>query len=154
VLNLKASPTPMKASSLKNVFDGAGCDNDTKDAVIDQTHAQDEENKFKVYSSRWIMLIHMSILNLLSDWTCYSVAPIAVLTAEKFGHDVDPESLVTVFLSANAMASACEPAILGRLGLRRTVVFGALLLMVGSIIKSGGSPLLGQSLGDGDGECI
>jgi len=141
----------VKASSLKNVFDGAGCDNDTKDAVIDQTHAQDEENKFKVYSSRWIMLIHMSILNLLSDWTCYSVAPIAVLTAEKFGHDVDPESLVTVFLSANAMASACEPAILGRLGLRRTVVFGALLLMVGSIIKSGGSPLLGQSLGDGDG---
>ncbi|KAL7464042.1 hypothetical protein ACHAXS_004389 [Conticribra weissflogii] len=140
-----------KASSLHKILDGPGGDDDAKDAAVDLTQAEDEENKFKVYSSRWIMLMYMSVLNLLSDWTCYSVAPIAVLTADKFGSNVDPESLVTVFLSANAVASACEPAILGRLGLRRTVVFGALLLMVGSIIKSGGSPLMGQSLGDGDG---
>ena len=79
----------------------------------------------------------MSLLNLLSDWTCYSVAPIAMLTQEAFG-DVDPESLVTVFLGANAVASAMEPAILGRLGLRRTVLFGGFLLMMGSIVKSGG----------------
>ncbi|KAL7453280.1 hypothetical protein ACHAWC_006678 [Mediolabrus comicus] len=81
------------------------------------------------------MLAYMSMLNLLSDWTCYSVAPIALLTIDAFG-EVDPESLVTVFLGANAVASAMEPAILGRLGLRRTVVFGAALLMIGSIIKS------------------
>jgi hypothetical protein len=95
-------------------------------------------DEYKVYSARWIMLLYMSLLNLLSDWTCYSVAPIAMLTMKAFG-DVDPESLVTVFLGANAVASAMEPAILGRLGLRRTVVFGAMLLMVGSIIKSGGA---------------
>ena len=83
------------------------------------------------------MLFYMSLLNLLSDWTCYSVAPIAILTQQAFG-EVDPESLVTVFLGANAVASAMEPAILGRLGLRRTVVFGSMLLMLGSIVKSGG----------------
>jgi len=95
------------------------------------------EEEYKVYSARWIMLLYMSMLNLLSDWTCYSVAPIALLTMDAFG-EVDPESLVTVFLFANAIASAMEPAILGRLGLRRTVIFGAALLMIGSIIKSGG----------------
>ena len=94
---------------------------------------------FRVYWQRWIMLLYMSLLNLLSDWTCYSVAPIALLTKEAFG-EIDPELLVTLFLGANAFASACEPIILARLGLRRTVLFGALLLMIGSIVKSGGVP--------------
>eukprot|EP00531_Pseudo-nitzschia_arenysensis_P017597 CAMPEP_0116151906 /NCGR_PEP_ID=MMETSP0329-20121206/20361_1 /TAXON_ID=697910 /ORGANISM="Pseudo-nitzschia arenysensis, Strain B593" /LENGTH=1276 /DNA_ID=CAMNT_0003648579 /DNA_START=268 /DNA_END=4098 /DNA_ORIENTATION=+ len=94
---------------------------------------------FKVYWQRWIMLFYMSILNLLSDWTCYSVAPISLLTEEAFG-EIDPERLVVVFLGANAVASACEPMILARLGLRRTVLLGALLLTIGSNIKSGGLP--------------
>lgn len=108
--------------------------NNGKEINID--HLLDDEH-YTVYNARWIMLAYMSMLNLLSDWTCYSVAPIALLTIDAFG-EVDPESLVTVFLGANAVASAMEPAILGRLGLRRTVVFGAALLMIGSIIKSGG----------------
>jgi len=94
---------------------------------------------FQVYWQRWIMLFYMSILNLLSDWTCYSVAPISLLTEEAFGN-IDPERLVVVFLGANAVASACEPMILARLGLRRTVLLGAFLLTIGSIIKSGGLP--------------
>mmetsp|Transcript_19947 Transcript_19947/g.41986 ORF Transcript_19947/g.41986 Transcript_19947/m.41986 type:complete len:843 (+) Transcript_19947:263-2791(+) len=103
----------------------------------DLSHLLPPDDKFEVYNSRWIMLLYMSLLNLLSDWTCYSVAPIALLTQKAFG-EVDPESLVTIFLGANAVASAAEPAILGRLGLRKTVVFGAMLLMTGSIVKSGG----------------
>ena len=98
-----------------------------------------QEKGFKVYWQRWIMLLYMSILNLLSDWTCYSVAPIALLTEEAFGN-IDPERLVVVFLGANAVASACEPIILARLGLRRTVLFGSLLLLIGSVVKSGGIP--------------
>lgn len=116
----------------------------------DDDGLQDEH--FKVYWARWIMLMYMSLLNLLSDWTCYSVAPIALLTQEAFG-DLDPETLVTIFLAANAFASACEPIILSRLGLRRTVLFGALLLMVGSIIKSGGMPpIIQPDLEKGRGE--
>ncbi|KAL3918364.1 MAG: hypothetical protein SGILL_004272 [Bacillariaceae sp.] len=98
-----------------------------------------ERQVFKVYWQRWIMLMYMSALNLLSDWTCYSVAPISLLTEEAFGN-IDPERLVVIFLGANAVASACEPLILARLGLRRTVLLGGLLLMVGSIVKSGGLP--------------
>ena len=117
----------------------------------DLTHLLPPEDEYKVYSSRWIMLFYMSLLNLLSDWTCYSIAPIAILTIKAFG-DVDPEKLVTVFLGANAVASAAEPAILGRLGLRRTVLFGGFLLMLGSIVKSGGfKTLLMSSTAAGSG---
>ena len=118
-------------------------------ADIDIDHLLGEET-YKVYNARWIMLFYMSILNLLSDWTCFSVAPIAILTLDAYG-ELDPESLVTVFLGANAVASAMEPAILGRLGLRRTVLFGAALLMIGSIIKSGG---LFSSIDAGEDEDI
>lgn len=94
----------------------------------------------------------MSLLNLLSDWTCYSVAPIALLTEEAFGR-INAEQLVVVFLCANGVATACEPIILSRLGLRRTVLFGALLLMIGSIVKSGGMPPIIQAdLQKGEGE--
>jgi hypothetical protein len=97
---------------------------------------------------------HALLLSLLkqSDWTCYSVAPISVLTQEAFGH-INPEQLVVVFLCANAISTACEPIILSRLGLRRTVLCGALFLMMGSIIKSGGiPPLIQPHLEKGYGE--
>jgi hypothetical protein len=103
-----------------------------------------EERGFQVYWRRWLMLLYMSVLNLLSDWTCYSVAPISLLTEEAFGN-IDPERLVVVFLGANALGSISEPIILSRLGLRRTVLFGSLLLMIGSIVKSGGVPPILQS---------
>jgi MFS family permease len=132
-----------------------------------------EEKTFEVYWQRWIMLMYMSFLNLLvslvcahfgvlvycfitsyrsivfklhfqSDWTCYSVAPIAMLTEEAFGN-INPELLVVVFLCANVFGTACEPIILSRLGLRRTVLFGSLLLMIGSIVKSGGLPPIIQA---------
>jgi Major Facilitator Superfamily len=107
---------------------------------------------FKVYWKRWLMLFYMSVLNLLSDWTCYSVAPIAFLTREAFG-SIDPEQLVVVFLVANAIATASEPILLARLGLRRTVIFGALLLMIGSVVKSGGfPPIIASNLQKGKGE--
>lgn len=87
-----------------------------------------------------------------SDWTCYSVAPIALLTEEAFG-SINPEQLVVIFLCANGLSTACEPIILSRLGLRRTVLFGALLLMIGSIVKSGGMPPIIQAdLQKGQGE--
>jgi Major Facilitator Superfamily len=99
-----------------------------------------------------IFLQYMSLLNLLSDWTCYSVAPIALLTEEAFGR-INAEQLVTIFLVANAVASACEPMILARLGLRRTVLFGSLLLMIGNITKSGGMPpIIQTTLKKGSGE--
>ena len=45
-----------------------------------------------------------------------------------------------MFLIASSIGTALEPYILGRLGLRRTIVFGAFSNMLGNLIKSGGLP--------------
>jgi hypothetical protein len=82
----------------------------------------------------------------------FSVAPIAHLTSEAFG-SIDQNNLLWYLLVANAVATACEPILLARLGLRRTVIFGALLLMLGSIVKSGGlAPIVASNLEKGKGE--
>jgi len=100
---------------------------------------------YRVYRERWLMLFYLSLLNLLSDWTGLSVAPIATITSRAYNSDDDyiyandnnvqmyiqPEALVTVFLIASSIGTALEPWILGRLGLRRTIVFGAFCNMLG-----------------------
>ncbi len=109
-----------------------------------------QTNSYTLYWRRWLMLMYISLLNLLSDWTCFSIAPISTLTATTF-QIVNPEHLVTVFLLANTIATATEPIILSRFGLRSTIVFGSFLLMIGNIVKSGGIPgILGPGLGDND----
>lgn len=114
-------------------------------AVSDNNQQEEEgggetkNDEYTIYPTRYLMLAYMSILNLLSDWTCYSMAPMARLTKLKFGDGVDPEGLVTVFLLANTVSTILEPAILGRLGLRRTILVGSLLLMCGSMVKSSGA---------------
>ncbi|GKY95428.1 hypothetical protein MPSEU_000504300 [Mayamaea pseudoterrestris] len=122
------------------------------DVLPSETSDSRDDEPLQVYWQRWLMLLYMSLLNLLSDWTCYSVAPIAVLTEEAFGR-INSEQLVVLFLAANAIATACEPIILSRLGLRKTVLAGALLAMIGSIIKSGGlPPIIEPRLEKGSGE--
>jgi MFS family permease len=117
-------------------------------AVSDNNNQQEEEVEgeetnndelYTIYPTRYVMLAYISILNLLSDWTCYSMAPMARLTKLKFGESIDPEGLVTVFLLANTVSTILEPAILGRLGLRRTILVGSVLLMCGSMVKSSGA---------------
>lgn len=116
----------------------------------DSSYYSSHTSYFKVYWQRWLMLLYISLLNFLSDWTCFSVAPIAVITSEAFGN-ISPEQLVMVFLASNTIATAFEPTILARLGLRRTIVFGSFLLMTGSIIKSGGIPgIIGTELNADD----
>jgi len=110
----------------------------------DDSFSNASTRSYKVYWQRWLMLMYLALLNLLSDWTCFSVAPIASLAVESY-NTLNPEHLVTAFLLANTFATALEPIILSRLGLRKTVVFGAFLLMCGSAVKSGGIPgLLGS----------
>jgi MFS family permease len=109
---------------------------------------------YRVYPKRWIMLLYLSTLNLLSDWTGLSVAPISTITIWAYNSNDDyiyakdndiqryiqPEALVTCFLVASSVGTALEPWILGRLGLRRTIVLGAFCNMVGNLVKSGGLP--------------
>lgn len=149
-LSAKDQSTEIGSSGRSEVHSSSNRSGRSKRAISDSQRGDGFEfspsPRYTVYWQRWIMLLYMSVLNLVSDWTCYSVAPIALLTTEAFG-DINPEHLVTVFLAANAFSTALEPVLLSRLGLRRTIVFGSFLLMCGNVIKSGGIPgLIGTEL--------
>lgn len=155
------SPSPSPFANLRN--DPSFDDGPSVASGNGNDGADDEDGSsglsgrgYRVYRRRWLMLFYLSLLNLLSDWTGLSVAPIATITSRAYNNSDDgdgdvqsyiqPEALVTVFLAASSVGTALEPWILSRLGLRRTVVFGAFSNMVGNVVKSGGLPPLGLSV--------
>ncbi|KAL3769913.1 hypothetical protein ACHAW5_002688 [Stephanodiscus triporus] len=107
-----------------------------EEATAKDRKLPDEGTRISVYPSRWIMLMFVSVLNLLGGWTCYIVSPISELSTTTL--DVDSDGLVAIYFAAAAIAGVAEPVILRRLGLRRTVLLGALLLMTGNMVKCGG----------------
>ncbi len=135
---------------MNNIYDD---DNDNNNRSSDDAGSG---YGYRVYPKRWVMLFHLSMLNLLSDWSGLSVAPISTITSRAYNSNDDyiymkdygvqvyiqPEALVTCFLVASSIGTASEPWILGRLGLRRTIVFGAFCNMAGNLVKSGGIPPL------------
>ncbi|KAL7538991.1 hypothetical protein ACHAXR_008965 [Thalassiosira sp. AJA248-18] len=158
---LAGTPTPSPSASTNHLDNKFGTlhnniDFDDGPSIATNSNASHDDAGsgygYRVYRERWLMLFYLSLLNLLSDWTGLSVAPIATITSRAYNSDDDyiyandnnisvyiqPEALVTVFLIASSIGTALEPWILGRLGLRRTVVFGAFCNMLGNIIKSGG----------------
>ncbi len=134
--------------------------NSSSNNILSPPHAKSRCG-YRIYRARWLMLFYLSLLNLLSDWAGLSVAPIATITSRAYNSEdgegdsgyynnqqqyhkattyILPETLVTIFLVASSVGTALEPWILSRLGLRRTIVFGAFCNMVGSLVKSGGLP--------------
>mmetsp|Transcript_47935 Transcript_47935/g.58032 ORF Transcript_47935/g.58032 Transcript_47935/m.58032 type:complete len:643 (-) Transcript_47935:430-2358(-) len=97
------------------------------------------DNRDEGHPKRWLMLFYMACLNLMSDWTCFSPAPISGFITETYGIE-DPESLVVVFLYSNAAATLIEPYLVYKFGLRGDVLIGAFLLALGSLLKSGALP--------------
>ena len=105
-----------------------------EETPLTTTLVQNEQSMQKVYISRYINILLISFLNMLNGWTCFSIAPISELVMKAL--DIQPESVVVLFLVANVCASFLVPPVLGRLGLRRTILLGSLLLMLGNMIKS------------------
>jgi len=89
----------------------------------------------RLYRERWLMLALLSSLALLSDWICFSVAPIPAVTEATYG--LHPSSLVTLFLTTNVFFCLVEPYVVLRKGLGFTVVSGAVLMFLGCLMRSG-----------------
>lgn len=100
------------------------------------------KSEFKIYRKRWLMLFYISSLNLISDWVCYSVAPIASLVDEEFGGAIRPTLLIVIFFVANSISTMYEPYLLRVLGLRKIIMLGSALLLAGNVLKSGMFPSL------------
>lgn len=82
---------------------------------------------------RWIMLFYLSALAMLSDWICFSAAPIAVFVQRNL--NIHDSHLVTCFLATNVAFCLLEPAAVRRFGLRPAVVGGAVTMALGCILR-------------------
>ena len=101
-----------------------------------------EASKPRLFWQRWVMLFYLSALAMLSDWICFSLAPIPAVTERAF-HGAHPSELVTIFLSTNVLFCLIEPVLVRRYGLRKVVVSGSALMFFGCLMRSGipGSPV-------------
>jgi len=98
----------------------------------------------KVYKQRWIQLGYLSMLALLSDWICFSVAAApATFESAYAGHSA--ASLIDIFLFTNVASCFLITDIVSKFGLEKSIKFASALMAVGCFFRSGFScfgPLL------------
>ena len=95
---------------------------------------------YKLYPYRWVQLGYLSMLALVSDWVCFSVA--AAPETWENAYSRDPATLIDIFLFTNVFFCFAEPAIVRRVGLRNCIVGAAIVMSSGCALRSG-IPLTG-----------
>ena len=90
---------------------------------------------YQLYPYRWVQLGYLSLLALLSDWVCFSVA--AAPATWEAAYSRDPATLIDIFLFTNVFFCLLEPAIVRRFGLRSVVVGAAAAMTIGCAMRSG-----------------
>jgi MFS family permease len=88
------------------------------------------------YPRRWLLLTILFGVNLHSDWTCFSMAPVDDIAVELYP-GLHPEWLMETYFICNVLSALFEPWIVGKYGLRRGVLLGSGLTLMGSFVKAG-----------------
>lgn len=89
----------------------------------------------QLYPYRWVQLGYLSLLALLSDWVCFSVAAAPETWVTTYNHD--PATLIDIFLFTNVLFCFLEPSFVRKLGLRGCVVGAGVLMAAGCALRSG-----------------
>jgi len=105
--------------------------NDATNGDIDYT-----QMKPQVYQQRWIQLAYLSLLALLSDWICFSVAasPSTFETAYA-GHSA--ANLIDIFLFTNVASCFLVTDTVQKFGLEKAIKGASALMAVGCLLRSG-----------------
>lgn len=146
-----AVPMPMAQQSLVNTRIYRNNDEDIRTTTrlySDATNGDVDYTKLKpkVYKERWLQLGYLSLLALLSDWICFSVAaaPSTFETAYA-GHSA--ASLIDIFLFTNVASCFLVTDTVTKFGLDKAIKGAATLMAGGCFLRSGISflnPLLGS----------
>lgn len=115
-------------------------ENTDRDSIVTDTNgsvAEIDYSKIKpqVVSQRWVQLAYLSLLALLSDWVCFSVAAAPSTFESNFGHSA--ASIIDIFLFTNVATSFLVTDIVSRFGLQRAVQGAALFMTAGCWLRSG-----------------
>ena len=132
---------PQSSTSLSFFFDkfkGGDSPNGEEEKAIDYTTIKPE-----VSPQRWIQLGYLSLLALLSDWVCFSVAAAPSTFESNFGHSA--ASIIDIFLFTNVATSFLVTDIVSNIGIQRTIQIAAVLMAAGCWFRSGFGFLPGQS---------
>eukprot|EP00588_Corethron_pennatum_P029546 CAMPEP_0194336786 /NCGR_PEP_ID=MMETSP0171-20130528/74178_1 /TAXON_ID=218684 /ORGANISM="Corethron pennatum, Strain L29A3" /LENGTH=555 /DNA_ID=CAMNT_0039100355 /DNA_START=225 /DNA_END=1892 /DNA_ORIENTATION=- len=90
----------------------------------------------QLYKYRWVQLFYLSILALISDWICFSVAATPDAFAASFsGHSA--ESLIDIFLFTNVFSCFFVTDLVAKFGLGTVIRFASVLMAVGCAFRSG-----------------
>ena len=90
----------------------------------------------KVYSQRWIQLLYLSLLALLSDWICFSVAA-APSTYESVYVGHSAASIIDVFLFTNVASCFIVTDMVKKFGLEKAIKGASALMALGCFFRSG-----------------
>ena len=128
--------TTSSKSKLSLFYDNNNNDNNDdkkKDTVV----AIDYTNmKPQVFQQRWVQLAYLSLLALLSDWVCFSVAAAPSTFEESFpGHSAS--SIIDIFLFTNVASSFLVTDLVAKYGLQRMIQGAAALMTLGCWFRSG-----------------
>ena len=89
----------------------------------------------QVVPQRWVQLAYLSLLALLSDWVCFSVAAAPSTFESNFGHST--ASIIDIFLFTNVATSFLVTDIISKFGLQRAIQGAALFMTAGCWLRSG-----------------
>jgi len=91
--------------------------------------------KPQVVPQRWVQLAYLSLLALLSDWVCFSVAAAPSTFEANFGHSA--ASIIDIFLFTNVATSFLVTDIVSKFGLQRAIQGAAIFMTAGCWLRSG-----------------
>jgi len=95
----------------------------------------------QVYPQRWTQLAYLSLLALVSDWICFSVAA----SPDGFEHaypGASAASLIDIFLFTNVASCFFVTDAVAKFGLERCIKGAAALMTAGCLLRSGVPDLL------------
>ena len=90
----------------------------------------------RVYFQRWIQLIYLSLLALLSDWVCFSLAA-APEAFEEYYEGYSSASLIDLFLFVNVASCFFVTDLVAKFGMKPSIRASAGLMCVGCWFRSG-----------------
>ena len=90
----------------------------------------------QVYPQRWVQLGYLSVLALMSDWICFSLAA-APEAFETYYDGHSSSSLIDLFLFTNVASSFFVTDVVAKFGMKKTMRAAAVLMTLGCWFRSG-----------------
>lgn len=133
------SLTPSRTQPLYFFFDKP---NGSNNAEPEKDAVDYSSMKPQVSPQRWVQLGYLSMLALLSDWVCFSVAAAPSQFESSFGHSA--ASIIDIFLFTNVATSFLVTDVVSNFGIQRAIQAAAVLMATGCWLRAGLGFLPGQ----------